>query len=295
MELQDALAQYESQLQADGRSRHTIAQYRRHIRPLGSWLGETGQGTDTETVTHQVLAGFLGSPAATARPDGDPKTATSVNALRSSLRTFWAYLHAAGLLSENPARLVRQARCAPPPPRTLSEAEQERLLTGLGEGVGEEARRDHALFHLMLGAGLRVWAAIGLDVADLDFELEQANVRRDKGGRPAAVFLPPAVVEHLQRYLGARTTGPLFRGRGGRRISVRHAQRRFTMWLGRVGIERAASPHSLRHSFATALYQRTGDLHLVRRALHHRSVASTVIYAEVDDRDVQRAVAQLAV
>ena len=65
-------------------------------------------------------------------------------------------------------------------------------------------------------------------------------------------------------------------------MSVRHAQRRFRGWLRRAGVQRPASPHSLRHRFAMDLYRRTGDVLLVKEALRHRSIASTMVYARAD-------------
>jgi site-specific recombinase XerC len=72
------------------------------------------------------------------------------------------------------------------------------------------------------------------------------------------------------------------RPRGTERITTRHVQRRMGEWLKRAGIKTAASPHWLRHGFATDLLRRTGDLALVQAALCHRSITSTLVYARVD-------------
>ncbi len=86
-----------------------------------------------------------------------------------------------------------------------------------------------------------------------------------------------------------RSPGPLFTSKGGQRISRRQAQRRFTRWLEKAGVTRSASPHSLRHRFALALYGRTGDVLLVKEALHHRSITSTLVYARADEERLRRA------
>jgi site-specific recombinase XerD len=70
-------------------------------------------------------------------------------------------------------------------------------------------------------------------------------------------------------------------------MTRRHAERRFRVWVEKAGIRRA-SPHSLRHTFATKLYKRTGDVLLVREALCHRSISSTLIYARVDAERLRR-------
>ena len=93
----------------------------------------------------------------------------------------------------------------------------------------------------------------------------------------------------LRQYLLGRGAGALFAGRSGRRMSTRHAARRFAMWRSRAGITPAASPHSLRHAFGQELYDRTGDIALVQRALMHRSIASTLVYARAGDARLREA------
>ena len=156
MLLTAALDQFLVQLQADGRSAHTAAQYRRHLALLARWCALEGLSGNVEDLGHQDLARFLGSPVARTRPDGRPKLQTSTNALRSSVRAFFAYAHGAGLTTVNPARLVRRAVCGGPPPRALTEAEEGRLLAILTAADGPEARRDSVLFRILLRAGLRL-------------------------------------------------------------------------------------------------------------------------------------------
>ena len=86
MHIEKALERYELQLQADGRSEHTVAQVRRHVRLLTEWLGGD---VALEHVNHEDLARFLTSDVVRLRADGRPRKATSANALRSSLRTFF--------------------------------------------------------------------------------------------------------------------------------------------------------------------------------------------------------------
>src|SRR5262249_9982832 len=96
MDIKDALDRYLTQLKADGRSPHTSAQYQRHVTLLAVWLDERGHGGAVEEIDHETLAQFLASPAARERPDHKTKKATSTNALRTSLRTFFRYCHDGG-------------------------------------------------------------------------------------------------------------------------------------------------------------------------------------------------------
>ena len=111
---------------------------------------------------------------------------------------------------------------------------------------------------------------------------------RCKGDRIEKVFLAEEIAGHLRRWIGDRTEGPLFATKDGRRITARQVARRFSQWIEKAGIKRGASPHTLRHSFATTLYRRMNDILLVKEALRHRSIASTLVYAH-PDRDRLRA------
>ena len=83
---------------------------------------------------------------------------------------------------------------------------------------------------------------------------------RSHGSRPeVTVYLPADLVALLRSYVGDRKAGPLFPRTNGERIGVRQVGRRLEIWAERAGIERRSSPHSLRHSFAMAAYERTGD------------------------------------
>ncbi len=290
MNLNDALSKYLTQIAADGRSPHTAGQYRRHITLLATWLAGRHHSGDVEAIDHETIAQFLASPVARTRPDGRGKKATSANALRTSLRTFFRYAHEAGYARSNPARLIRRAICGSPPPRALSDEETGKLLLALSQGKGPIAERDHALFALMLGSGIRVGSALALEIGDLDLGRGEMRLRKCKGDMPVTVPLSRAVCDHLRRFAGKQRDGPLFQGANGRAMSARHVQRRLGLWCKRAGIERHVSPHSLRHSFAIRLYRKTRDLLLVQQALRHRSIVSTTVYARADDENVRRAV-----
>ncbi len=97
-----------------------------------------------------------------------------------------------------------------------------------------------------------------------------------------------SVAAQMKAFIEDRTSGPVFMARG-KRISTRHAQRRLSDWLAKAGIE-GKSAHSFRHSFATGLLARTGDLRLVQAAMHHASIVSTTIYVGVDRTKLRAAV-----
>jgi site-specific recombinase XerC len=141
---------------------------------------------------------------------------------------------------------------------------------------------------LLLGTGIRIGSAIALDIEDLDLDHGELTLRTTKGNRPTTSVLPAAIAEKLKAFLGTRTTGSVFMA-NGHRVSIRHVQRRIAHWLHAAQIT-GRSTHALRHTFATKVYQSTGDLQVTQAALGHASIASTVVYARVDRARVRAAV-----
>lgn len=291
MQLQDALDRFLVQLNADGRSLHTRRQYQRHVRLFARWLADEGRAPTIGDVDHETIAAFLTSPAARCRPDGSVKKATSTNALRSSLRMFFGYTHAAGWTTANPARLVRRARCTTPPPRPLSDHEVDQMLAALDEADGFAGHRDRVLIQTLLATGIRIGSAIALDIEDLDLDAGEMLLRSTKGDRPTRVLVNAQTCDLLRGWLGDRVTGPVFTTEAGARLSVRQAQRRFVDWAAAAGITRKVSVHMVRHTFGTRIYRRTGDLLLTRDAMRHASVASTMAYASGSDARLRTALA----
>jgi integrase/recombinase XerC len=292
MRLSDAVALFVVQLEADGRSVSTRDQYARHVSLLARWLAQEEMGNDLDQITHEDLARFLADPRTRTSQRGGPKRPTSMNALRSSLRSFFTYTHSAGWSSENPARLIRRARCGTPPPRGLSDQDRERLLDALTVAQGEEARRDHMLINLMLSTGIRLSSALALRACDVDLDRGDVVLWNAKGARVERIVLGTAIMDHMIGFMAGREAGPLFAGKDGRPISRRHAVRRLDVWMRRAKCKGIANPHMLRHDFAQRLYLATGDLLLVQRGLGHRSIASTLVYARADSERLRAALSR---
>jgi integrase/recombinase XerC len=288
MKIHEANRQFQVQLSANGRSIHTRKQFERHVAALIGWLEANNSRTDLDAITPTVVAEFFGSDAATGSARGGKKKATSANAQRTSLRCFFRWAHESGLTVTNVARLLKRARCSAPPPRALHDDEQERLLKVLAAATGAEAERDRTLVELLLGTGIRIGSALALDVADLDFVHAEVTLRTTKGDRPTTAVLPATVAEKLKAFVAGRMSGPVFLA-GDRRICMRHAQRRLAGWFAAAGIS-GRSAHSLRHSFATSLLARTGDLRLVQAAMNHASIVSTTIYVAVDRAKLRKVI-----
>ncbi len=289
-----ALDAYLLQAAANGRSPHTLGQIERHGKLFIRWLKSEGRSRRLAAITPAVIAAFFVSKEARCTPDGVPKKPMSMNALRSTLRTWFGYLHDGGYVRVNPARVLRPAICAPPPPRGLSDDEMQRLKAAFDRASGPGARRDRALFSLLASSGLRISSALALRVEDLDGEAAEVEVRCMKGGRPDRVPVPRAVVDELVALAGNRGTGPCFVGRGGRPIGRRHFARVLALRAQEASITRPVHPHALRHTLAMRLLRETGDLSLVQAALRHRSIHSTTVYARATKPGIRAALEAVA-
>lgn len=284
VQIRAALDRYALQLQADGRSPHTVAQARRVIGALATWLEASGVPADIERLGHEDLARYLASPAAQRRPDGRARKASSGNATRTVMRTFFRYAADAGYTPANVARLVRLARTGAPPPRTLTDEEVRRLLAAVDAQDTPASRRDAALIRLLLGTGLRISSALALRPRDLDLEAGEIHVLSVKGGQPLVLPISRVVARELRAYLRTlpKDTVLLFNGSPGRPLTRRQAAKRLEKWAKAAGLGGRATCHGCRHTFATGLYRRTRDILVVQAALGHASVESSAIYARVD-------------
>jgi site-specific recombinase XerD len=275
MQISEVHDLFQLQLRADGRSANTQLQYARHVRLLESWLAASRRSTDLRDIDHVSIAEFLCSPIAREKHGGGARKPTSVNGLRSSVRVFFTWAHAAGYVQRNAAALVRRARCSPAMGRVLSPDDVKRLEHVLAIAAGPEAARDRVMIGILLGCGLRVGSLAGLCAEDVSGG--EILVRRAKNDAPTRVFVPRALRPLVEGYVAGRS-GPLFP------VTTRHIARRLRHWCERARVQ-PASPHACRRTFGTRLYAATGDPLLVSRGLGHRSLMSVLPYiAGVEER-----------
>ncbi len=293
MRLSQATTHFTRQLAANGCSVHTQKAYARDLAAFARWLGRDGS---LSAIKHDDLARFLISDEVLNTLDGQPRKPITINRTKSALRSFFQFCVESGWIKENPARLIRSAPAAAKEPSTLTDDEIRRLRAVLAENKGQFAARDRLIFEIMLGTGIRLGSLVGLNVGDIDLQTGTLHIRA-KGGAQERAFLDSGLAAMLASHLGesaaeAKRGGnlPLIRSKSGRRLGGRQIQLNFARWVRLAGISRPFSVHSLRHTFATHLYQKTGDLYLVQRALGHRQITTTEIYARVSDDRLRRAV-----
>ena len=214
----------------------------------------------------------------------------------SSLRAFFRFLLKREQVSENVAALVRSPKRRHSLPRALSVDHVFALVEAPSHDLGKPLfralkLRDRALFEMLYGAGLRVSECCGLDRDDVQWRrgvdsVALVRVRRGKGKKERVVPLGRKGVAALDAYLDARgqlasdETAALFLNRGGGRLCARSVQRSLARYVKASGVP-YATPHALRHSFATHLLDGGADLRAIQELLGHASLSSTQIYTKV--------------
>lgn len=287
MKLSTAIRRFDDQMRADGKAQLTREAYLRDLRLLSNWIGGK---TTIEKIAPRTLTQFINSKTFSRTQAGRPKATISLNRSKSSIRVFFQFLVDAGYLKQNPARLVRLARTRPKPPRPMSQAEVKKLLSTIRKHKNPLAQRDHVIFSLMLGTGIRLGSLVRLSVEDVNLTAGTLSIRA-KGGVEQSVYLNPALKKQLRRHVKGLddSSTALFCSRSGRRLQARQVQLRFGKWLKEAGVKKH-TVHSLRHTFGTMLYRQTSDIYLVQKLLGHSSPATTQRYAQITDRDLRAAV-----
>ncbi len=220
----------------------------------------------------------------------------------SSLRSFYAYYFKREMIHTNPTVLVDVPKIHQKSIIRL-EADEVAMLLDYIEHGGDDLTgqkkiyyektkdRDLALVTLLLGTGVRVSECVGLDVEDVDFKNNGIKVTR-KGGNEMVVYFGPEVEKALKKYLEVRENivpvegheHALFYSTQRKRIGVQAVENLVKKYSKQVTTTKKITPHKLRSTYGTALYQETGDIYLVADVLGHKDVNTTKKhYAALDD------------
>ncbi len=219
-----------------------------------------------------------------------------------SIRSLYDYLFKSGRIATNVTLLVELPKIHEKPILRLDQQEMTRLLyqaeTGEAMTEGQKrfqqktAKRDFALLSLFLGTGIRVSECVGINLSDVDMENNAFLVTR-KGGNQVVLYFPPEVADALAEYMEERKQieplpgheDALFLSLQRRRITQRAIQKLVKKYAAVAApLKPKISPHKLRSTFATNLYNATGDIYLVADVLGHSSVDTTrKHYADMTD------------
>ena len=223
-----------------------------------------------------------------ARANGGAGLGTRARGL-SVVRGFYRWLARAGL-ADNPAvTALKTPRVPKPVPKALDAEAALDLLDTAPELARATwiGKRDVAVLILLYGCGLRLGEALSLSRREAPVPGQDALTVTGKGGKDRMVPLLPAVTAAVQDYIAAcpfelAPEGPLFLGARGKALGARQVQARVAELRVRLGLPETATPHALRHSFATHLLAAGGGLRAIQELLGHASLSTTQRYTDVD-------------
>jgi site-specific recombinase XerD len=272
-------------------SPRTSVAYQRDLESFGSFLKARAAGLDLD-VHHPPPYAPLESAATSdvlaylTRLNGSRAYAPrSIRRKISALRTFYKHLKFDGRRTDNPATDVPSPKIGKPLPKALSERDVSALLATKVAGLSESQRlRDRAILECLYSSGVRRSELLGLAIADVDLDGRTMRVVGGKGNKDRVVPLTEVAADAMRAYLGVRPragSDAFFIGRGGRRLSESALYKIVRTYIHIAGLKGLASPHTMRHSMATHLYEHGADLLVIKEILGHESLATTQVYTKV--------------
>ena len=278
------LAAFGRSLAVRGLSAATVRSYRSDLTDLLAWLA--GRGLTVAALDRRLVRGFAGhlgrrgyAPSSLARK-------------LSSLRAFGAFLAERGVIPADPSASLPGPRRRRRLPRTVRPDEIVALLDATAGG-DPLALRDRVVFELLYGCGLRSQELVALDLGDVHLAGEELVVR-GKGGKMRIVPLGDEAAAALRRYLArgrphlaTDDRRPLLLTKSGRSLLTSDVRRIAVKYSRIAGIDRA-SPHMLRHAYATHMLEHGADLRAIQELLGHSSVSTTQVYTHVSGAHLRR-------
>jgi integrase/recombinase XerC len=286
-DLQHAIALWQSWLRDERRaSPHTVAAYGSDLAGFLDFLAEHQGGApslrDLAALTAADFRAYLA-----ARAMARMERSSSARAL-SVLRNFFRFLDRRGLVKNAALTALRTPRLPKAVPRALAIDEAEAALERVPSLARQawQGKRNLAVFMLLYGGGLRIGEALSLKRREAPVKPGAIPIT-GKGGKTRLVPILPAVAEAIADYLAAcphrlAAEGPLFVGARGQLLSPRPIQIEMAKLRALLGLDEKATPHALRHSFATHLLAEGADLRAIQELLGHASLSTTQRYTAVD-------------
>ncbi|WP_370545431.1 tyrosine recombinase XerC [Caulobacter sp. 17J80-11] len=269
-------------------SPRTLEAYSHQVGTCLSFLERHKGGPLSARDLGDVSAGDLRAYLAFRRRGEDALSARSLGQALAAIRSFYGWLDRRQGIANAQIALVKGPRVPPSLPRPITEDQARGVLAEPEldpDREDWEAARDAAVLTLLYGCGLRI--SEGLSLTRADAPLPETLRITGKGGKTRMVPVLPAVRAAVDAYLAEvpfalAPDQPLFRAKRGGALSPRHVQATVQRLRGRLGLPDSATPHALRHSFATHLLGAGADLRSIQELLGHASLSTTQQYAAVD-------------
>jgi integrase/recombinase XerC len=290
--MEEALAEYLRHLALEkNASAHTVKSYREDLTQALDFFRTRlppGRPAQPAQLTTRLLRAYLGW----LHEQGYAKS--TVARRLAAVRSWCRFLRRQGTLANNPAEGLRSPRQDKKLPHFLGPGDLDRLLAA-PPADGPLGLRDRAILETLYSAGLRVSELTQLNVEDIDLDDGLMTVR-GKGKRERLALLGKQARQAVRDWLAsreavagprARTQPAVFLNQRGTRLTVRSVGRLLDKYLAQAGLDPRASPHTLRHSFATHLLDAGADIRSVQELLGHRSLSTTQIYTHVTTTRLQ--------
>jgi len=291
--LDPAIARFASHLDLRRLSPKTAIAYQRDLESFGSFLkarAATAKLDEHQPPPYDELPSASAGDVLSYLQRLNASRAYAPRSIRrkiSALRTFYKFLKFEGRRDDNPAADVPSPKIGRPLPKALTEPELTRLLDGTRPIAGStdaQRKRDRAILETLYASGVRRSELLGLALADVDLDNRTMRVIGGKGNKDRLVPLTHAAAEALRAYLGVRprtTNESFFIGRSGARLSESALYKIVRSAIELADLKGRASPHTMRHSMATHLYENGADLLVIKEILGHESLATTQVYTKV--------------
>ncbi|MDP2602775.1 MAG: tyrosine recombinase XerC [Deltaproteobacteria bacterium] len=287
--MEELIQQYAEHLKSERNvSPHTLRNYLSDLAQFEQFLAEKelclggGKKVDVRKVDIYVVRAYLASLATDRKK-------SSIGRKLAAIKGFFRYLVAAGQIEKDPLLLIRSPKQEKPLPAVLSVDDAFHLLDGITI-KGALDVRDRAILEFFYSTGVRVSELVGLNWADVDFQLGIVRVL-GKGSKERIVPVGETALQTLRDYsmvlrkkwnLPCKGETAVFLNNRGKRTTTRSVARVVEKHLKQSGIAVKIGPHGLRHSFATHLLNSGADLRVIQELLGHASLSTTQRYTHLN-------------
>lgn len=264
---------------------HTLDAYARDFGDFIAFMN--GHMGASLTPKHFAGLGIRDFRAFLAHKRAKGVSARSTARALSTIRNFYRFLARTEGIENDAIRAIQGPKLPHRVPRPLTEESARSVMETVGDFADEEwiAARDTAIISLLYGCGLRIAEALSMNVDDIP----RGDTMRITGKRGKERIVPvlPVVRDAIERYVALcpfalKSGEALFVGKRGARLGPRPVQLVMQKVRAVLGLPESATPHALRHSFATHLLSRGGDLRTIQELLGHADLKATQVYTEVD-------------
>lgn len=255
---------------------HTVRSYKTDLAQYLCYLEETCQSTP-EKATNKMIRSWLVSEIEKGN------SARSVNRKISTLKSFYKFVTKENLVKKNPTLVLRTSKVPKKIPSFLSQDEINNLLDSYSFQDNFEGKRDRLLIELFYSTGIRLSELINIKVKDVDHYQRQLKVK-GKRNKERIIPLTKELINSIESYMHIRNNinvkdqSILMLTTNGKKLNPSLVYRTVNNLLSTVSSLKSASPHVLRHTFATHMLNNGADLNVIKEILGHASLAATEVY-----------------